>query len=361
MEGIFNIMDFGAKPDGKTDSTAAIQAAIDAAAEIPGTVVVPPGVFLCADLQMKPGVRIEGKSAWRFRGAGQSILQLSRPDATCLINISGAVGCSIAGLSLLGGHLGENVHGVYLHFDYFGNGRQEDTPTIDDCFIEKFSGDGVHLYRVWCFSIRHSMICRNKKNGLLVWGWDGFLSDNWFTGNYQCGLACAPEAKSLTCTGNRIEWNGGAGFDLRHTNAVNVTGNYFDRSGRTGIDIWNDDSVQSINITITGNIIYRNGKNKLNAEDKSECSQLRMRRCANVTVSGNCFAVGTDDQGMGAASPKYGVVYEQLCGCVMQGNVMEHGMLEEAFVDLGGHTGAVIVKDNAGDPVGDDPQLIAHF
>ena len=59
--GIFSIADFGAKSDGKSDDTAAIQAAIDKAAEKGGVVWVPPGQWLVAgSLAVKPGVAVVG-------------------------------------------------------------------------------------------------------------------------------------------------------------------------------------------------------------------------------------------------------------------------------------------------------------
>src|SRR5690242_3490229 len=51
---IFNIRDFGAKGDGKSLDTAAIQAAIDAChRDQGGTVMVPAGVFLTGTLELK--------------------------------------------------------------------------------------------------------------------------------------------------------------------------------------------------------------------------------------------------------------------------------------------------------------------
>lgn len=49
----FNILDFGAVPDGKTLNTAAIQAALDAAAASGGEVAVPPGVFLTGTIVLR--------------------------------------------------------------------------------------------------------------------------------------------------------------------------------------------------------------------------------------------------------------------------------------------------------------------
>lgn len=43
MHNVFDIMDYGARADGITDCTAAIQRAIDEAAKVRGGVLVPPG------------------------------------------------------------------------------------------------------------------------------------------------------------------------------------------------------------------------------------------------------------------------------------------------------------------------------
>ena len=46
MHNVFDIMDYGARADGITDCTAAIQRAIDEAAKVRGGVLVPPGEYL---------------------------------------------------------------------------------------------------------------------------------------------------------------------------------------------------------------------------------------------------------------------------------------------------------------------------
>lgn len=55
----FNVLNFGANPDGKTLATAALQQAIDACATAGGgTVIVPPGVFLTHTVFLKSGVEL---------------------------------------------------------------------------------------------------------------------------------------------------------------------------------------------------------------------------------------------------------------------------------------------------------------
>jgi polygalacturonase len=56
---IYNIVDYGAVPDGKTLSTAAIQKALDACGSAGGgEVLVPPGTFLTAPIQLRSGVNL---------------------------------------------------------------------------------------------------------------------------------------------------------------------------------------------------------------------------------------------------------------------------------------------------------------
>ena len=55
---IFNVTDFGAKGDGKTLNTVAIQSAVDKCAELGGVVVVSPGVFLTGSIEFRSNVEL---------------------------------------------------------------------------------------------------------------------------------------------------------------------------------------------------------------------------------------------------------------------------------------------------------------
>lgn len=59
--GLYSVRDYGAAADGKTDDTAALQRAIDAATETGGIVELPPGKYLIAgSIKVKKGVAVRG-------------------------------------------------------------------------------------------------------------------------------------------------------------------------------------------------------------------------------------------------------------------------------------------------------------
>ena len=105
MKNTFDITAYGAVGDGLTDSTAAIQKALDDAAAVEGKVIVPPGKYRTGRLKMGVRTRLEGASAWNFRSEGLSVFILNDPDAPCLLDITGAFGCSAAGMCFDGRRL----------------------------------------------------------------------------------------------------------------------------------------------------------------------------------------------------------------------------------------------------------------
>jgi len=335
---VLNVRQFGAKGDGKSDDTKALQSAIDAAAARGGSVDVPPGVYRSAELQLRPHVALTGVPAWDYEHGFGSVIRLADDRAGCLLNLTGAFGATVDGLALDGGKLGAGVHGVWLNKPDYG--RQEDTFRIERCQIANFSGDGVCLTRAWCFSIRHSMIAYNAGDGIRLRGWDGFLLDNWLSGNRGAGFAAREENAACTFTGNRIEWNR-EGILIMGGNGYNITGNYFDRAGSCGLAI-----LDGRQMSITGNFVNRSAKNA--QPGTYDSSQIRLERCRGITCCGNNLRVGRDDGGRGVWSPSYGIVYKALQNCVVSNNVLDEGAMQQLMADLGGHGEGAVVKDNPG-------------
>lgn len=336
-ETVLNARQFGAKGDGKTDDTKAIQRTIDTAAARHGAAFLPPGIYRSGELQMRPHVSLTGIPAWDYDNGAGSVIRLADAHARCLLNITGAFGVTIDGLSLDGGKLGAGIHGVWLNKPDYG--KQEDTFRIERCQIANFSGDGLRLMRAWCFSVRHSMIAYNAGDGISLRGWDGFFLDNWLSGNLGAGFAAREENASCTFTGNRIEWNH-EGILIAGGSGYNITGNFFDRAGVAGLAVMGSEQM-----TITGNFVKRSGKHAKPGTHDS--SQIRLEAVSGITCCGNNLQVGRDDGGHGVWSPSYGIVYKELRNCVISNNVLHDGAIRQLIVDLGGHAGAV-VKDNPG-------------
>ncbi len=339
--------DFNAVGDGKTDNTAALQKALNKAAETKGTVFIPDGVFACSTLKMPPFVGLCGNPSWDYSEYAGPILRLGDASARCLLDITGAYGFRINGLCLDGAGLGANLHGILL--DKPDYGKHEDCVCIERCRIGNFTGDGLHLSRIWVFSIRHSMICFNGANGLYYRGWDGFVMDNWFSANRQAGIGAYEENSSVTFTANRIEWNQRYGLILKGGSHYNITGNYFDRTSGPAIALLPREKRRSATFTITGNVIYRSGAPHGGAfSDKYQSTHLRFEEVEGLVCVGNTCDVGRDDGGRGEITPDYAIVVRALTDSVVANNVMHRGAVKELIVDLGGHGARFILKDNPG-------------
>ena len=348
QQGTLNALDFGARGDGKADDTAAIQDALDAAGKTHGTVLLPAGVYQCGELKVPAGVGLQGLPAWSYRDSRGSVLRLNDGDAPCLLNLTGAYGATVNGLCFHGGGLGADkpVHGILV--DKSDYGSQEDAPRIDVCRVEHFTGDGIRLERIWCFSVRHSQCIGNGGSGLRVRGWDGFILDNWFSGNGMAGFGAYDESASNTLTGNRIEWNRQGGIVVHGGTHYNITGNYIDRSGRCGIALLPRDEAICHIFAVTGNVIYRSGKPEWGKDDDHDSSHVRFENVRGLVFSGNAMNAGRDDNAKGEWSPDYSIVIRKLESSIVKDNVMHEGSLKDLVVDQGEHGPGVVVEHNVG-------------
>lgn len=108
---VVNVRDFGAKGDGNTDDTAAIQTALDVAVATNGKVVVPVGVYPVSATLTLTGVRTTGHGATvAIEGSGSSsgssgtVIKWSGPNAigTKLLSVDGIHRFALRGVLLQG-------------------------------------------------------------------------------------------------------------------------------------------------------------------------------------------------------------------------------------------------------------------
>ena len=333
-----DVRELGAIGDGITDDTVAFQAAIDLAAETGRTVRLGPGKYRCGTLYMRPEVVIYAEATWAYRrqACGRTVIVQADENMVCQIDLTKANGCTLRGLSLMGIGTGRCVGMLSRKPDY---GSEEDAYRIEDCCVSNYGGHAVFLDHVWCFSVRHCQFGHCGGDGLRVNGWDGFVLDNWFSGNAGAGYYGEPPNCSVTMTGNRIEWNAAGGIVAQGGSHYNITGNYIDRSGQAGIHLTGMHIV-----SCTGNILYRSGKYQF---DDPQAAQCILENCNGVTFVGNVFKHGMDDGAQGCLTPAWAMRLHKLTDCIVTNNTMYKGGVEGLIDDRGGHDNLILAQ-NAG-------------
>lgn len=348
-----DVTEFGARGDGRSDNTKAIQAALDTVAKIgkltqPASVFIPPGIYPSGQLRMHSNTALMGIPGYDYERPGGSQIKLNDRNAPCLIDISGARGVTIRGLSLNGDSLGTNVHGIMRDdpVPKVHGGSRETVTRIEECRVANFSGDGVHMVHSWVWTIRDSMIAFNKGDGVNYVGWDGWILNCWLSGNKKAGFAAhgpIEYTSSVTITANRIEWNGEQGILITDASGMmQITGNYFDRSYLSAIAVLGSGLTSCNQITITGNFFYRSGKSA--QPDTPESSHIRLEGSHGVACTGNAFKAGNDAGNQEEpCTPSYGIYYRDLENCVITNNVLH----ESALISLiNGKSGKGVIVDN---------------
>ncbi|MBQ7590489.1 MAG: right-handed parallel beta-helix repeat-containing protein [Verrucomicrobia bacterium] len=339
-----NVLDFGAKGDGKTSDTDAIQKALDAAGKINGTVYFPAGIYRCHGLKVPAYVTLLGDPCWIYhcekRGA---VLELDSRDTDCLLDITGAFAARIRGMVLCGIPNAEKpIHGIYLNNKEKWSPK-EDTIVIDDTKVMNFSGHGVFFRRVWLFIVRHSQFMSNKGDGIRLLGWDGFVTDNQFSANGGNGFGCDDVGATVMFTANRVEWNRGYGLFIHGGDDWNVTGNSFDRNHGAGLY-----ALKAQAVTVTGNVFRRCGKDSSYLSEGEHSCQVRLEDCHGFSMTGNTCLAGQDDGGKGLFTPQVGFIVKKMSHSVIMGNTLWNGYMNEMIVDQGEHGEDFILKDNVG-------------
>lgn len=354
--GFFSILDFGAVGDGKTDCTDAIQAAIEAAAKVHGTVWVPAGHFLTGEIHLAPGVNLRGMNCSTYCRDQGSCLCLREDDTSrCLLDLSDSHGNEVADLVIQakcksveeGARM---VHGVLLllnsddscnHATEKGYGN---CVTLDHVEVKGFNGDAGHFQNAGVVVVRHC-IFGGGRHCLWFNVWDGWILDCMLPGGHGAGIFSDQCIASITITGNRIEWNGLGGIVVKNAYRLSISGNTIDHTGCEAMKFEDSNT-----LAITGNIIWRPGKGPylpVQPEDKYSYSAVRFRRCRGVTMTGNAFHAGLEDGDGGRWTPDYCLVLEGLKHSVITGNSLWGCAMKEAVVDRGGDNEGLILKDNA--------------
>ncbi len=340
-----NIRDFGAAGDGRTDDTAALTAAMDAAAKENGTVYFPAGNYRIRPVRVPGHITLLGNSAWGYgnrkdengglrdpQTMGNTVISAACGGAPALFDMDGVCGTRMIGLTLDGQNLGECMHGVYSR-----HRGTEQNICFEDCRITSFTGSGLKLDWVWVFAVRRCLIAGNGQYGIdLDRGYDGWVIDNQITGNRLYGVNAGP---GMVCyTGNRIEWNRGGGIYCENTRNINVTGNSFDHNFGPAVCFRN-----SRGSTVTGNMSRNDGSER---QGDLSCAFL-LENCEGITLTGNtvwCWPhrERNEKTHVPDGSPWYGIVARNLTECVISQNALNQAASREILRDYGGHKNSIV-------------------
>jgi polygalacturonase len=206
-DAVANVRDKGAAGDGRTDDTAAIQAAIDAVAATGGTVLVPDGVYMVDAVENN----LKLKSDMTLKLAGGAVLKAIPNDEThyAVLTISGASNVWVTGGTLEGernehrGKSGEWGMGI----------RVEDGAkniTIAGLTSKKMWGDGFYVDDAEDVRFCGVTADGNRRQGLSIIDANGLLVLNSTFKNTSgtrpsAGIDLEPDKDSQQIANVRIE------------------------------------------------------------------------------------------------------------------------------------------------------------
>ncbi|HEU4952275.1 MAG TPA: right-handed parallel beta-helix repeat-containing protein [Holophagaceae bacterium] len=263
---------YGAKGDGVTDDTAAIQKAINAIGGTGGTVAIPDGTYLIDAL-----ISLQLKSDMTLSLSSGAVLKAipNGADNYTIVRVSGVSRVNILGGTLLGdrsahtGTTGQQGMGLRIT----GNASQIAVAgvTAKECW-----GDGFMVADAANVSLCHVTADHNRRQGLSITGGQNVaVKDSTFKNS----------AGSIPEDGIDIEPNAGQTVSNVHITGCTLSGNAGDGI-EDGVPGAYTGQAFIRYVTIDGNLITGNGVNTLHAGPRSgiECSNTSGHTFQNNTI-----------------------------------------------------------------------------
>lgn len=349
-----NVLDFNADPTGLTDSTTAIQNAVDAAdAQNGGIVFFPIGTYLTQEIVLPANVLIEGNGStikaavgenYIFRLLGDNItIQNCNFDGTNLTDVNtnpldgGLKSCVI--YIRVGTGAFKNIRVLNNQFlnipttsgDYHAMGSSEASCYVDGNYVEQCGGD-VFNFNVSGYSFVTNNSINNSGDGGVAFnnGARGSISNNYI---YKCmlGIGCGPEGSqtdpfedySLNITNNTIDscqfginmgWFSFAG-SVGPANWL-IDGNTFYRCKNVGVQYDGHSGLFVANGVISNNVFFRTGDIAYDGTAATDSYDIGLNNCGNVVVSNNNMR---DPQG---TTSRTGIFINSCNKMLVEGNIV---------------------------------------
>jgi Right handed beta helix region len=264
----------GVDPSGDADSTAGLQALVDAAPE-GAWLWLPAGLYLVDGIQLRPGQMLSGPSARRYTGTAGDGARLRARLATQ------------TGPVLVVGELGR-VSDVAVE----GNDRRQPAvrPGGFGAVLERVTMVGASVgfdasYVSGCLLTE----CQVHENEVGIKDVvDSVVQATAINANTGDGISLGPGANDNTFLGNKIEWNDGCGISALQALHNVVLGGVIDRNGRAGTRF-----VECAHTSLVGAVLRRNGR--LAASSPEDDCHVYQQDCTALVVTGVVTNEGRDD------------------------------------------------------------------
>jgi hypothetical protein len=357
--GTINVKDktYGAKGDGTTDDTAALQAALDDAA--PGGIVyVPHGIYrISVPLVLPPAVTLRGSHANLMAGANLTdppcyIQPLNSFTGSALILLKDQASGGYAALPAE--HRIEtlmldasNLDGTKPVDGIFAAGNVQNVQ-LTDVTIRRMSNNGIVTGGVdnvfpYSWRMRNVMVDNCRANGLLLTRMtDLTMIDSQVIGCWGHGMVLSNIANGqmVAC---RSEWNGNHGIWITGawgngtgSGGMQMTNCSTDRNGYDGVHI---DATGNAPISISNLMTRRDGRNGGSGSGGYAGLAVKNATMPVLADAVTCYP-GVDDDGTGVPSPDYGISASGSTSVQVNGAYL-HGYLG-GLLDSGTNTSLVV-------------------
>ncbi|AEV82054.1 Polygalacturonase [Actinoplanes sp. SE50] len=344
----FSVKEFGAKGDGTTDDTAAIQAALDYAAA-PGRtgsiVYLPRGTYRTSKaLRVHPATTLQGTHGNHIDEGDKTWVQ-TESRIKPLDTFSGPACIEIVDRDT-GGYPAGSAEQRLFHLTLNGSALAAGTGVDGIRFTGKIHGVVVRDVAIFDFpnhaittayrtpsdggpqalySARFERIAA-KGNGGITYSFNN-TTDSQFTdlesiegGSHGFFIAGCGNSCFTNC---RSEWSRHNGFDLRGGNGiVELLGCSTDRNGFNGVSIDQNSTGEGV-IVLNGLRLNRDGKS-----DNGGYAGLKINGTAAapvataVLVSALAVETGTNDDKTGPTTPQYGVSVDNATTVVLESGIV---------------------------------------
>lgn len=291
-DGVISLASYkGAVGDAATDSTDAIQAAMNKAVAVGARLYVPPGEYLVTQLVAPAGLVMTGQTP---SGSGIDVTKQTRfslksgTNAHMLVGTQGSAHVRISNIHF-DGNKNNNTSGDIIHLDDVAT-AEECQWHIRDCFIDAGAGYGIYVgsgRRAVQISDNTLNYCR--LSGARINGSDAhvdrcIVGTNMEHGIGVGGTVCNINDCDIYGNGTDGDTNTGDGISVFSTlTQVNIRGNRIDQNKRHGVLVGsNCESIIVDNNVFHGNSQHGNG---------SHHGVSILSTKGSITVNANTFSV----------------------------------------------------------------------